>query len=46
MHQGGDLSPTIYKMVVDSVLWNWLSMVVEAERESGPEGFVRDIQRM
>ena len=46
MIQWVPLSSTIFNVVVDSDLYNWVSMVSEAEKELGPEGFGRDIQRM
>ena len=35
--QGDSLSPTIFKVVFDAVLWHWVTVV--AEEEAGPEGF-------
>ena len=40
------LSPTIYNTMVDAVLYNWVSVVVDLDRELIPEDFGRDIQRM
>ena len=30
--QGGLVSPTIFNVVVDNVIWTWLSMTVEEQR--------------
>ena len=38
----------IFNVVVDALLGNWVSVEVEVEveRESGTEGFGRDVQRI
>ena len=46
MTQWVPLSSTTFNVVADSDLYNWVSMVPEAEEESGPEGLGRDVQRM
>ena len=48
MTQGGPLSPTIFIVVVDTVLCHRVFVVVETDGEvdSGTEGFGRDIQRL
>ena len=41
MTQGNPLSPTIFNMVVDAVVWHWVHRVVEnadAQGETGWEG--------
>ena len=37
--QGELLSPTIFNVVVDGVLYHWALVIVEAEEETDPEGF-------
>ena len=44
--QGGPLSPMIFNVVMDASLHHWVSVVEEAEGESGPEVFDRDVHRM
>ena len=46
--QGDLLSPTIFNMVVDTVLCHWVTMVTEMEETSNPItwGFGRDIQNL
>ena len=40
--QGGTIYPTIFNMVVDVVIRNWVTLVVE--EEAGPDGFGSEIQ--
>ena len=42
--QGNPLSPMIFNVVVDAVLYHWI--LVMAEEESRPEGFVWDVKRL
>ena len=42
--QGNPLSPMIFNVVVDAVLYHWI--LVMAEEESIPEGFVWDVKRL
>ena len=44
--QEDHLSPKIFNVAVDAVLWHWLSVVEEAGGEAGPEGFFRDFHRL
>ena len=40
--QGDSLSPTIFKVVFDAVLWHWVTVVVE--EEARPDSFGRAVQ--
>ena len=42
--QGHPLSPTIFKVFVDTVMCHWVMVV--AEEDVGPEGLGRSIQRL
>ena len=46
MTQGDPLSPTIFNVVVDALLWHWVTVVAETEDTADPstEGFRWDIQ--
>ena len=46
MTHGGPLSPTIFNVVLDVVLWNWVALVVVTEGgvEPATEGLGKDIQ--
>ena len=46
MKQRDPLSPTIFKVVFDKVIQNWVSVVAEVEEETGPEGFVQYVKRL
>ena len=36
--QGDPLSPTIFNVVVDAVVWHWMVVMVEVEEEWGDRG--------
>ena len=40
------LSPTIFNVVVDAVLHQWVLVVAEVQWEAGPEGFGRKFQQI
>ena len=49
--QGDPLSPTIFNLVVDKVLQNWVTVVASTEESvdpgaAGKEGFGRDVQQL
>ena len=40
--QGGLLSPTIFNMVIDAMIWHWFALI--SGEEAGPEGFRQAVQ--
>ena len=42
--QGYPLSPTIFNIAVDAMIWHWVMLV--AGYQAGPEGFVRVVQSL
>ena len=44
MTQGEPLFPTIFNVLVDAVLFHWVSVVAEVEGQARLEGFGTDVQ--